>query len=94
MPREEIPLKYVTNIELTKIKYIEVKCTSASGSSIKEEVPKYTGAEPAEVFMLVVETIQTLATRYNWWDTSVTAHGPELAFETMDRFLSGGALEA
>ena len=51
---EEVPIKFKTEIEKSDLSYIKVECTSISGNTVKEEVPKFSGEESAEHYLLRV----------------------------------------
>ena len=92
--RNEVPIKCHTEFKETDLKHVSVRCQSASGEAVKEDVSKYNGRDSAEVFMFVVDSLKIIATRYNWFNTSLSPSGIAIAFETMDRAMMGGALTA
>ena len=92
--RNEVPIKHHAEFKETDLKHISIKCTSASGEAVKEDVPKCNGRDSAEVFMFVVDSLKMIATRHNWFNSSMSPNGIAIAFETMDRAMMGGVLTA
>ena len=90
--RNEVPIKHHTKFKETDLKHVSIKCTSASGEAVKEDAPTYNGRDSAEVFMFVVDSLKTIVTRCNWFNSSMSPNGIAIAFETIDRATMGGAL--
>lgn len=100
MVQKDVPMKLSTTVKKTELTYIKVTCKSASGTDVKEEVPKYSGEESLESFLLTIRTIQTLAKRYKWLEEptveegeTVKVNGIDLALETVSRALGEDPLE-
>jgi len=87
-------MRYKSSIKKSDIVNIKVQCTSASGATVKEELPKHSGEDSMEHYLMCMKHFDTVAKRYNWWATGpVVQANVDLAFETMSRILSDEPLE-
>ena len=75
MVQKDVPMKLSTTVKKTDLTYIKATCKSASGSYVKEEVPKYLGEESLESFLLTTRTTQTLAERRKWLEEPNVSEG-------------------
>ena len=87
--KDRVPVKYQSAIDKSKLSYIKVSCTGADGEKVKEEIPKFTGEEEPEHFLLTITTLQTLINRY---ELMSNVGNQKLAFQTLSRCFSDDAL--
>ena len=91
---KDVPLKYKSSVKKSDLSCIKVVCKSVSRHDVEEEVPKFSGEESNESYLLTMKSIKTLAKRYQWFDVNKCSEGVKWAFETVNRALIDEPLDA
>eukprot|EP00957_Ditylum_brightwellii_P044589 3380996-Ditylum_brightwellii.AAC.1 len=92
--KRKLPMRYKLSIKNTDIVSIKAQCTSASGATVKEKIPKHSAKCSMEHYLMCMKQFNTIAKRYNWWATGLVVQANiDLAFKMMSRIFMDKPLE-